>query len=60
MFFLWDKPRIPGSSDLLAGPNGVYICDQCIELMCQRFWMKRLEMENDEYFDDSGYKSAQA
>ena len=36
---------------LIAGPN-VYICDQCIEL-CSEILDEELEMENDEYFDDS-------
>lgn len=36
---------------LIAGPN-VYICDQCIEL-CSEILYEELEMENDEYFDDS-------
>ena len=36
---------------LIAGPN-VYICDQCIEL-CLEILDEELEMENDEYFDDS-------
>lgn len=36
---------------LIAGQN-VYICDQCIEL-CSEILDEELEMENDEYFDDS-------
>ena len=36
---------------LIAGAN-VYICDQCIEL-CSEILDEELEMENDEYFDDS-------
>lgn len=36
---------------LIAGPN-VYICDQCIEL-CSEILDEELEMENDEYLDDS-------